>query len=382
MNELVNQPSAKAQSLATGGPVAGIAPQNIGEAFRLADAIHQSGMAPFGLNTPQKVMIAMLAGMELGLPSMQSVQSVAVINNRPCMWGDALIAVVRHSPLCLYVREWIEGEGDSRIAYCETQRQGEPHPVVRTFSVQDAKDAGLWQTESIVTKKRKDGGQYQAANDSPWFKYKPRMLQMRARAWCLRDVYADVLKGMHAREEIEDYARVEEAPAQPALPPLQERLRLARAEPQEGAQEREGFNRDLVTTETAALSGAPAEAEDEAETDASDDGVIDADPQEEESETEASSDLFPGDAQSEDVADTTIRNLLTKCRDKFLALAQDKKLTVEQRRTSIETAKDAWKAELPADRHDFLKRCVSFADKVTKGGADAADAKRAMEGMI
>lgn len=254
MNQIVTRSEAK-PALSAGGSISSIVPRNLDEAFRLSQAIHQAGMSPYGIDTPQKVMIAMLAGLELGMPPMQAVQSVAVINNRPCMWGDGLIGVVRRDPSCLYVKEWMEGTGDARIAYCETKRRGEDEPVVRSFSVDDAKRAGLWQTEPIVKKRAKGGGTYEGPNDSPWYKYPQRMLQMRARAWCLRDVYPDVLKGMHSREEVEDYAHAEPVEVQPYLPPLEERLRIARQDqPEERQESREGFDADFVARETAGLT--------------------------------------------------------------------------------------------------------------------------------
>lgn len=255
MNEIVKtEPKPVLQA---GGIISGIVPQNLDEAFRLSSAIHQAGMSPYGLDTPQKVMIAMLAGLELGMPPMQGVQSIAVINNRPCMWGDGLIGVVRTSKACLYVKEWTEGEGESRVAYCETKRRGEDEPVVRSFSVDDAKRAGLWQTSARVTKKRKDGGTYETANDSPWFKYPQRMLQMRARAWCLRDVYPDVLKGMQAREEVEDHPEAE-GEVQPAKPTVLARLQAHREPPQIEARPREGFSPSFAADEAATLSSEPS----------------------------------------------------------------------------------------------------------------------------
>ncbi|AQS61743.1 hypothetical protein AGRHK599_LOCUS1254 [Rhizobium rhizogenes] len=260
MNQLAkNNERPSKPALLAGGAISAIVPQSIEEAFRLAEAIHMSGMAPSGFDSPQKVMIAMLAGLEIGMPPMASVQSVAVINNRPCIWGDALIGVVRKSPLCLYVTEWIEGEGDEMIAHCETHRKGEPRPVKMSFSVVDAKKAGLWQTEARITKKSRDGGTYQKDNDSPWYKYPKRMLQMRARAWCLRDVYADVTKGMQVREEVEDYQHVGPDNARditPAQPSVMARLRAAQEAPQQPEEEREGFDAAFVHSETeTALTG-------------------------------------------------------------------------------------------------------------------------------
>lgn len=246
MNQIANITERKPQ-LQTGGSIGSIVPRDLEEAFRLSSAIHQAGMSPYGIDTPQKIMIAMLAGLELGMPPMQGVQSIAVINNRPCMWGDALIGVVKNSGACLYVKEWIEGDGDSRVAYCETKRKGEDEPVRRSFSADDAKRAGLWQTDARVTKQGKNGP-YTKDNDSPWYRYPQRMLQMRARAWCLRDVYPDVLKGMQSREEVEDYAHVEPAATQTALPPLEDRLRIARQSAARDTGEQEGF----VTEQTPA----------------------------------------------------------------------------------------------------------------------------------
>ena len=240
-------------ALVAGGSVAAIVPQSIEECFRLSEAISQSGMAPYGLDTPQKVMIAMMSGLELGMPPMMAVQSIAVINNRPCMWGDALIGVVRSSSSCTYVKEWIEGDGDHRIAYCETLRKGEPEPVKRQFSVDDAKRAGLWQTLAKVTKQSKSGGTYEKDNDSPWYRFPQRMLQMRARAWCLRDTYPDVLKGMQVREEVEDYQHVgpDNAKDVTPKPSVMERLRAnAQNSPESPASEREGFSASSVQQQT------------------------------------------------------------------------------------------------------------------------------------
>lgn len=254
MNDVTTQePRPPKASLVSGGAVAAIVPRNIEEAFRLSEAFHLSGMAPYGLDQPQKILIAMLAGLELGLPPMTSVQSIAVINNRPCMWGDALIGVVRNNPLCSYVKEWIEGDGDSRVAYCETLRKGEADPVRRQFSVDDAKRAGLWQNTARVTKPAKGGGTYEKDNDSPWYRYPQRMLQMRARAWCLRDVYADVLKGMQVREEVEDYKHAGPENAKdvtPSRPSLSERLKGAANETEQSEGKQEGFSAAFERDET------------------------------------------------------------------------------------------------------------------------------------
>lgn len=172
-------------SLTTGGQVAAIIPRSLDETYRMATAISASGLAPNTLKSPEQVMVAIIAGAELGLPPFQSLQSFAVINGRPAIWGDGLIAVVRSQGF--KVREWMEGEGDQMIAYCEVTRPDNGEVIPGEFSVADAKKAGLW---------NKTG---------PWQTSPKRMLKMRARGFACRDGAADVLRGFQLREEVEDY---------------------------------------------------------------------------------------------------------------------------------------------------------------------------------
>lgn len=50
-------------------------------------------------------------------------------------------------------------------------------------------------------RKSKDGGTYETYNDSPWYKYPKRMLQMRARV-AFRDLFADAMGGLYIAEEV------------------------------------------------------------------------------------------------------------------------------------------------------------------------------------
>lgn len=135
---------------------------------------------------PGNVLIAVQMGAELGLSPMQAVQNIAVINGRPSLWGDALLAVVQSHPECQDVIE----TSTATEASCRILRRGH-EPTVRKFSIDDAKLAGLW------------------GKQGPWTNYPKRMLQMRARAFACRDAFADALRGMQSAEEVGDYgARV------------------------------------------------------------------------------------------------------------------------------------------------------------------------------
>ncbi len=177
--------------LAVGGGVQAIVPQDIEQAFRLAQAIASAGMAPQSYaKDANKIMVGILHGMEVGFTPMAALQSIAVINGTPAVWGDGALGLVRASGDLEEFEEAIDGEGDAMIATCKVKRRGES-PIISTFSVADAKAAGLW------------------SKAGPWKQYPKRMLQMRARGFALRDGFADVLKGLRTVEEVRDIPTLE-----------------------------------------------------------------------------------------------------------------------------------------------------------------------------
>lgn len=208
-------------------------PQTMPDVFSLAEAVHKSGLAPAGLNNTQAVAIAILHGLELGVPPMTALQKIAVINGRPTIWGDLAMALVRSSGAAESIREEIVGEGDARAAVCTVKRKGEPEPIIGRFSVADAKRAGLWDDRLKVRRKNRTTGEtYEAPNDAPWHRFPDRMMKMRARAFALRDGFADVLGGLYLREEIEEDQPVEVEPARPMpKPPVPPKVASAPALP-------------------------------------------------------------------------------------------------------------------------------------------------------
>lgn len=172
--------------LVAGSEVRAIVPRNIEETMRLASGIYESGLAPSSFKNSTQVMVAILSGAEIGLAPMQAIQSIAIINGRTCLWGDGMLAIVRKEGV--KVHEWMEGEGDDRVAWCRVTRPDNGEIITRSFSVVQAKKAGLWTKQN-----------------TPWITYQERMLQMRARSWAVRDGCADALRGFQIAEEVEDY---------------------------------------------------------------------------------------------------------------------------------------------------------------------------------
>lgn len=165
-------------SLNAGGKVAAIVPQSVEEYYRLSTIVVKSGLAPKGFDGPEQVMIAIMAGAELGMPPMQALKSICVINRSPSLWGDGLMAIVRRDGH--KISEWLEGDAEKMVAHCRVTRADNGEVSERVFSVADAKRAGLW------------------GKAGPWTQYPKRMLQMRARSYAVRDALADSLMGISA----------------------------------------------------------------------------------------------------------------------------------------------------------------------------------------
>jgi hypothetical protein len=153
--------------------------------------------------------MAVLQGLELGIPPMQAVQQIAIIGGRCTVWGDLVPAMIWRAGH--KIKEWIEGEGDGRVAWCEITRGDNGETIKRKFSVDDAKRAGLWDNRAKVKVKDKNNEWHEEDNGNTWYRYQARMLQMRARGFCARDGVPDVLRGLYIREEIEEERRVHEA---------------------------------------------------------------------------------------------------------------------------------------------------------------------------
>lgn len=172
----------------------GLMLHNMDELWRFAGAVTKAKMAPKTLDSTEKVFIALQMGAEVGLSPMQSLKNIAVIHNSPSMWGDALVALVRRSPACEWIKETWTGDGEKRKAIVIGKRRGDPQECTREFGYADAKRAGL------------------LAN-ATYKNYPDRMYQNRARAWMFRDLFADLLMGLDIAEEMQDLEYTQSKPS-------------------------------------------------------------------------------------------------------------------------------------------------------------------------
>ena len=172
-----------------------LVPKSLTELMQYAKLVAASDLCPKDYrNKAGDIVIAADMGAHFGLSMMQSLQSIAVINGRPTMWGDAVLAIVISSPVYESHDELEPAEAlKAGKGRCTAKRKGQP-AITRTFSMEDAKTAHL------------------LSKDTPWQTYPGRMLQMRARSCALRDAFPDVLKGIGVREEVEDMKDITPGP--------------------------------------------------------------------------------------------------------------------------------------------------------------------------
>jgi hypothetical protein len=183
--------SQELMALPANGQVQAIIPRSLEEVYRMAQLVSTAGWAPssFG-NDVNKISLALMAALELGVSPLQGLKGIAIINGRPAIWGDLAVALCQAKGLVANQEVIWTGEFPQDDFTCEYRiwRRGQPNPYVARFSIADAKVAKLWANSSKL----------------PWIQHPKRMLFNRPRAFALRDGFADHLAGMAIAEEAFD----------------------------------------------------------------------------------------------------------------------------------------------------------------------------------
>lgn len=156
-------------------------PTDLDSLARLATMVVRSGLAPSEVRTPEAAAIIIATGRELGLSAMKSLRAIHVIKGRPTLSADLMAGLVKSSPLCKFFR--IVEMTPERATF-ETHRVGEPAPTSYTYSMADAKAAGI------------AGDMYR--------KHPAAMLKARCITALARAVYPDLVMGLYDPDELQD----------------------------------------------------------------------------------------------------------------------------------------------------------------------------------
>jgi len=162
------------------------------QAMQWAHVVIKSGLAPSHFKTAEAVYVATCLGEELGFTRLQSLNSIYVVGGKPGLEVSGMKALVLK-----YGGRWRVDEWNEKV--CTLTMSRGDWSETQTYSIDDAKRQGL-------------------AGKDNWAKMPKNMLFARCFANLARNLYADVLKGTYAKEELIDGDEVIIDPPKPELP--------------------------------------------------------------------------------------------------------------------------------------------------------------------
>ena len=178
----------------------------MGDVFRLADALAKAdGFVPRHLSgKPAAIAAVILTGVELGIGPMEAMRGIHVVEGKPTMSAEMMLARARRAGVRT---RWLETT--DRVARLAVTVPGDAEPQVFAFTWEDAQRAGV-------------------AGKDNWKKYPSAMLRARCVSMAIRAACPEVLgAGVYESTsgELTDgeptetvTARVEPAPQPAALP--------------------------------------------------------------------------------------------------------------------------------------------------------------------
>lgn len=162
------------------GSAGHLEPRTFAECVTLGQIAAKSGL--FGVKTPEAATMALLTGASLGISPVAALRCISVISGKAALDATLIAGLARRHPECEY---WHVVESTDVRCTIETKRRTDPAPTRITWTMDDAKRAGL------------------LAKDN-WKGYPRAMLRARATAELGRAVYSDALAGVYTAEEVSD----------------------------------------------------------------------------------------------------------------------------------------------------------------------------------
>jgi hypothetical protein len=143
-----------------------------------ADMLIKSNFLPQSIKAPEQAIAIILQGRELGIGAMAALQTINVIQGKPTISPQLMLALINRSGQL----EDIKMESNATAATCMMKRKGRmPHTV--KFGEVEAKNLGLFGKDNY---KKQPG----------------TMFQWRAVAMCARVVFPDVILGLYTPDEM------------------------------------------------------------------------------------------------------------------------------------------------------------------------------------
>jgi hypothetical protein len=178
---------AKKTPVPQGQTALAVVDKNLGKMEVLALQLSKSGVVPMAyIGKPDNIFATIQFGRELGIPPMVALNNIASINGRPSMGTDLMLAIASRHPEWAGYEINVSTDQECKVTvYRLNKLTNKTFKFTGEFSAEDAQSAGLLRP------------------NSPWDKYRKRMLKHRALAFALRDAFADALAGSYTYEEME-----------------------------------------------------------------------------------------------------------------------------------------------------------------------------------
>lgn len=161
-------------------------PKTFEQATKMAKIVHDSGLCPKALDTPQKAFVVMMRGRELGLSVWQSFAGIDVIEGKTRLSADLLVALVLRSGEAEYFEMRESTEERATFATRRTAKPGAkaPEEIELAYTIKNAESAKLLGKEN-------------------WIKNRRAMLEKRAKSQLCRAVYPDICFGLYDFDELD-----------------------------------------------------------------------------------------------------------------------------------------------------------------------------------
>jgi hypothetical protein len=141
------------------------------------DMLVATGFLPSSIKTGPQAVAIMLAGREIGVPPMQAMRQIAIIEGKPTISPELMLALIlRRYPFCGIQYQQLDNAG-CVINVKRDKRQADETWLAVSFTIEDAKRAGL-------------------AHKQNWTKYPRAMCRSRAISEMARTVFPDAVMGM------------------------------------------------------------------------------------------------------------------------------------------------------------------------------------------
>lgn len=158
-------------------------PKNFGELLTACKVLVASKILPKELDTEEKCAVVILTGRELGLRMMASTRGIYVVNQKPALSAQMMLALAQSTGELEDYLFTETGSGDTAKCTMKVKRTGRT-PYTYTFSVEMAKKLGKYANE--------------------WLKQPENMCKQRAISGNLRVTFPDAILGMYTPEEIKE----------------------------------------------------------------------------------------------------------------------------------------------------------------------------------